>query len=324
MILEIGDIPRFRFTKSISVLCEDIDGILESLRFYGGREIAAALRKVVRAKSICSSLEIEGNTLGIAKIRDILSGKDAEGPFDEVVEARNAVQAYSEIDRTDVFSPECFLKIESVMMWGLVEENGFRGSRVVVTDGTKIYYEAPDATLVQPMVSRLFEWCRNSGYPMYLTAAIAHYYIESIHPFRDGNGRMGRYWHSAMLRKQDRLFRMVSIENAARTHQQEYYDVLERCQSVQDCTEFVEFMLLLTKSALEELSFLLDPRISALLRSMGPKPLSSAEIMGRMGLKDRVNFQTKYLRPAVEHGFVEPTDPEHPRNPHQKYRRIVF
>jgi len=323
MILEIGDIPKFRFTKSVSALCGDIDGILESLG-SSCSDVSSALRKATRAKSICSSLEIEGNTLGIVKIREILAGKDVQGSFDDVVEAKNAVKAYSEIDRTDVFSMECFLKIESVMMWGLVEENGFRESKVVVTDGTKIYYEAPDASLVEPMVSRLFEWCRNSGYPMYLTAAIAHYYIESIHPFRDGNGRMGRYWHSAMLRKQDRLFRMVSIENAARTHQQEYYDILERCQSVQDCTEFVEFMLMLTNSALEELSYLLDTRISALLRAMGTKPLSSAQIMDRMGLRDRVNFQTKYLRPAVDHGFVELTDPEHPRNPHQKYRRIVF
>ena len=83
-------------------------------------------------------------------------------------------------------------------------------------------------------------------------------------------------------------------------------------------------MLDLTRSALEELSHLLDPCISELLRNMGSRPISSADIMSKMGLKDRVNFQTRYLRPAVEHGFVELTDPEHPHSPRQKYRRIVF
>jgi len=324
MILEINDIPRFQFTKSISDLCRDIDDLLESSQDLGDKGIVSILRKTTNVKSINSSLAIEGNSLGFMKIRDTIEGKAVEGPFDEIVEAKNAVKAYSLIDRTDVYSADCLLKVESIMMWGLVEENGFRDSKVVVTDGAKIYYEAPDASQVESMVGRLLDWCRGSGYPLYIVAAVAHYYIESIHPFRDGNGRMGRYWHSAMLRKQDKLFRMVSVENEIRRHQQEYYDVLERCQEVQDCTEFVEFALTLTKSALGDLSHLLDPHISALLRSMGTKPVSSAELMSKMGLRDRVNFQTNYLRPAVEHGFVEPTDPEHPRNPHQKYRRIVF
>lgn len=232
MILKVEDIPEFEFTKRISELCKDIDDLVESSQDLGDKSIISILRKTANVRSINSSLAIEGNGLGFMKIRDTIEGKPVEGPFDEIVEAKNTVKAYSVIDRVDVFSVDCFLKTESIMMWGLVEENGFRDSKVVVTDGTKVHYEAPDASEVGPMVDRLFDWCRSSGYPMYLTAAVAHYYVESIHPFRDGNGRMGRYWHSAMLRKQDRIFRMISVENSARKHRQEYYDVLERCQNI--------------------------------------------------------------------------------------------
>ena len=324
MALIYESIPTFKYSKLISDLINQINDALTTCDDNTDKSIRTILRKNSHIKSIQSSIAIEGNTLSLLKIKDTINGKIVEGPFDEIVEAKNAIKAYDLIDKTEIMSVDCFLKIESIMMWGLVDTNGFRDGKVVITDGETIYYEPPEASQVPGMVEKLFDWCSTSGYPLYLIAAVAHYYIEAIHPFRDGNGRMGRYWHSAMLRKQSKVFRMVSIENAISRRQQDYYDILEKCQKKNDCTGFIEFMLELTLSSLQSLSRILEPRMSALLTSMGGKPMTSAQIMDRLGLKDRKHFQSEYLRPALECGFVTMTEPNSPHSPSQRYVRLVF
>ena len=324
MALIYESIPTFKYSKLISDLINQINDALTTCDDNTDKSIRTILRKNSHIKSIQSSIAIEGNTLSLLKIKDTINGKIVEGPFDEIVEAKNAIKAYDLIDKTEIMSVDCFLKIESIMMWGLVDTNGFRDGKVVITDGETIYYEPPEASQVPGMVEKLFDWCSTSGYPLYLIAAVAHYYIEAIHPFRDGNGRMGRYWHSAMLRKQSKVFRMVSIENAISRRQQDYYDILEKCQKENDCTGFIEFMLELTLSSLQSLSRMLEPRMSALLTSMGSKPMTSAQIMNKLGLKDRKNFQSSYLRPALECGFIAMTEPDSPHSPSQRYVRLVF
>ena len=324
MVLRFETIPSFDYSKTISDYVNQIDNYLSTCNTLPNQSIRTILRKNTNIKSIHSSISIEGNTLSLLKIKDTINGKPVEGPFDEIVEAKNAIKAYGIIDKTDVMSVDCFLKIESIMMWGLVETNGFRDGKVVITDGDTVFYEPPEASEVPMMVDKLFDWCSASGYPLYLIAAVAHYYIEAIHPFRDGNGRMGRYWHSAMLRSHNKVFRMISIENAISHRQQEYYDVLEKCQKDNDCTRFIEFMLELTLSSLKSLSRMLEPRMSALLTSMGNKPMTSAQIMETLGLKDRKHFRTTYLRPALECGFIAMTEPDSPNSPAQKYVRLVF
>lgn len=324
MALRYENIPSFGYTKRISELIYDIDAALDSCTDDGDKTIRSVLRKNTFAASVQSSTAIEGNTLGLQKIKEMIRGKTVDGSFDEIVEAKDAIKAYDLIDKTNITSVDCFLKIESIMMWGLVETNGYRDGRVVITDGETIFYEPPEASEVPAMMDRLFDWCAASRYPLYLIAAVAHYYIEAVHPFRDGNGRMGRYWHSAVLHRQDKVFRMVSIENAIYRRQQDYYDILEECQKAEDCTHFIEFMLELTLSSLQSLSHILEPRMSALLTAMGNKPMSSKQIMDSLGLRDRANFQTCYLRPALEYGFIAMTEPESPHSPTQKYVRLVF
>ena len=323
-MLKYECIPSFNYSKKISEYVHEIDDTLGTINNYSDTRLRNILKKSNHVKSVRSSIAIEGNTLTTQEIKSLMKEEEISGPFDEIVEAKNAIKAYDIIDKTEIMSVDCFLRIESIMMWGLVDTNGFRDGKVVITDGETIYYEPPEASQVPGMVEKLFDWCSTSGYPLYLIAAVAHYYIEAIHPFRDGNGRMGRYWHSAMLRKQSKVFKMVSIENAISRRQQDYYDILEKCQKENDCTGFIEFMLELTLSSLQSLSRILEPRMSALLTSMGGKPMTSAQIMDRLGLKDRKHFQSEYLRPALECGFVAMTEPDSPHSPSQRYVRLVF
>ena len=324
MSLKYSDIPKFDYSKKIALADEAIRAIIDSQKGRVCGDIRPVLRKTARINSIQSTIAIEGNSLGFLKVKDLIDCKSVEGPFDEITEAKNAIEAYRLIGKTDIMSVDCFLKIESIMMWGLVEENGFRDGKVVIAEGEKIIYEPPEAGEVASMIDRLFDWCSSSGYPLHITSAVMHYYIEAIHPFRDGNGRMGRFWHSAMLRKESKLFRLVSIENAIRNRQQDYYQVLERCQTASDCTEFIEFMLDIVLSSLMTLTHIMEPKMAAILMAIGSKTMSSSEIMSKLGLKDRGHFQKEYLRPALDYGFIEMTDPESPRSPTQKYRGIIL
>ena len=173
------------------------------------------------------------------------------------------------------------------------------------------------------MMDELFNWCSQSGHPAYIVAAVAHYYIESIHPFPDGNGRMGRLWHNAMLVRCSKVFRMVSIENAIRDRQQEYYDVLERCQNAGDCTEFLKFMLNLTVTVLENLRALQNPYVFSLLSAMSDTPMTTSDILRKMKMSDRGNLQKRYLKPAIDSGFVAMTKPDHPHSPTQMYVKLI-
>ena len=324
MTLSISEIPTFTLTKKIAEYIDEIDKLVSKINITGNMTLVPKLRKTLHLKSVNSSISIEGNTLGFDKVKDTIRGKTVEGPFDEIIEAKNASEAYKLIDRTDLFSIDCFLKIESIMMWALVESNGFRDGKVVVSDGKKIYYTPPEASEVPAMTSKLFDWASKSGFPSYVLGAVMHYYIEAIHPFRDGNGRMGRFWHNAVLRKSDKIFKLISIETEISEKQSEYYRVLEECETVRDCTGFIEFMLDLTLSAVTKLSSIMEPEVSRLLSVLGERTLSSSQIMDKMGLKNRAHFLTYILRPALESGLVVMTDPEHPRSPRQKYHSLVF
>lgn len=320
MVLSIQDIPSFEYTNEIASLCRDIEVLLKQSRNIRDQKIKTKLRKISKLKSINSSLAIESNSLTLEAMQDIIDGKLVEGPFDEIVEAKNAVKAYSMMKGIDLYSIEDFLRIEETLMFGLVPANGFRESGVGVYNGTDWDYIAPPATEVVPMMGRLFHWSENSGHPGYLKGAIVHFYLESIHPLRDGNGRIGRLWHNETMARENKVFKLLSIENLIHEHQDEYYEVLKQCQQDMQCNGFVVFCLRLIRDRLAKISHLQDPVMSRLLNAMSEEFMSASEIMERLGMSNRTYFLKNYIRPAVDCGFVEMLDPEHPRSSVQKYR----
>ena len=324
MILD--DIPYFEINTSIFSKITQIDKLRDSCKRLANRRMELRVRKSSNLRSINSSLAIEGNEIDILKMREMINGRTIEGPFDEILETQNALKAYDEIHDVDIWSVDSFLQLHDTMMFGLVEQSGFRTHGVCITEGDRIYYVAPEAEKVEPMVRKLLDWCRDSDYPAPITAAIAHYYIEAIHPFPDGNGRIGRLWHSAVLHRYDPIFDLVPMESKIRERQGEYYAVLERCQhrEVQDCTEFIEFCLDANIASLTDLMHLKDPNISKLMDAMGTDPMSSYEIMKRMGLSHKPHFMKAYLHPAMEYGLVSMTVPDHPNSRLQKYRRVFI
>ena len=324
MILD--DIPFFEINTSIFSKITQIDKLRDFCKELANRRMELRLRKSSNLRSINSSLAIEGNDIDILKMREMINGRTIEGPFDEILETQNALKAYDEIHDVDIWSVDSFLQLHDTMMFGLVEQSGFRTHGVCIAEGDRIYYVAPEAEKVEPMVRKLLDWCRDSDYPAPITAAIAHYYIEAIHPFPDGNGRIGRLWHSAVLHRYDPIFDLVPMESKIRERQGEYYAVLERCQhrEVQDCTEFIEFCLDANIASLTDLMHLKDPNISKLMDAMGTDPMSSYEIMKRMGLSHKPHFMKAYLHPAMEYGLVSMTVPDHPNSRLQRYRRVFI
>lgn len=324
MSLEIGQIPTFEFTQRIARLQREIEDHLRDCKTIRDKYLKSKLRKVSKLKSVNSSLAIEANSLTLDTMQDIIDGKMVEGPFDEVLEAKNAFVAYELMDTVNLSSVDDFLKVEETMMYGLVPVNGFRDCSVGVLNGEIWEYVAPPAEEVPGMVERLFGWYSSTGYPACISGAIVHFYIESIHPFRDGNGRMGRIWHNGILCRSSRCFELISVENLIHEHQEEYYSVLKECQEDMDCTPFVEFCMILTERRLAGIARLSDGRMLVLAKAMSSEYRSAADIMKRMGLSSRTNFLRNYMRPAIECGLAEMSNPEKPLDPTQKYRSSIF
>lgn len=320
--MNIDDIPRCQISKEMFDAHRILSDAVRGCRGLFDDRTMSALTEASLLRSVRSSIAIEGNGLDFSEVVGIANGEDVWAPFDEVVEARDALEAYRSMDGFDIWSVEDFLRAHDTMMFGLVETLGFRDHEVAVADGSRVVYRAPRHEKVPLMVERLFEWGRASELPPAVTGAIVHYYIESIHPFPDGNGRMGRLWNTALLRGSDPIYRLISLESEILERRQEYYDVLESCQhdNGQDCSDFVLFIMGCLSDAFVSLSHVNGDRVSRLLGCMEDGPMSSVDIMERLGLAHKTNFLRRYLDPAMEMGLVFRTESS-PNSCSQMYRR---
>ena len=217
-------------------------------------------------------------------------------------------------------------------MEGLIPENGkFRSGGVGVFDGNVVVHMAPPARLVPGEIDELFTWYRSSEIHPLIRSAIFHYEFEFIHPFADGNGRMGRMWHSLLLGTWNELFYWLPIEELIRSRQQEYYEALGKSDMEADSSAFVELMLEIILDTLKETTVVgkaekdgtdrLSPSVQKLLDALGDEELSVVEIMDRLGLSHRPTFRTNYLNPAFDQGLIEMTIPDKPSSRNQKYRK---
>lgn len=202
------------------------------------------LRKANRIKTIHSSLAIEHNTLSLKQVTDIIDGKHVLGAPNEIQEVKNALQAYQLMSQLDAFKEKDLLRAHELMMLALVDNAGcYRHAGVGVFDGDKCIHMAPPADRVPALMADLFEWVKKTDVHPLVSSCVFHYEFEFIHPFIDGNGRMGRYWQTMLLSKWKGIFSWIPVETIVKEHQQEYYDIIAMCDAAGSSTVFIEFML---------------------------------------------------------------------------------
>ncbi len=212
------------------------------------------LRKVNRLRSIQSSLAIENNTLSLSQVTDIIDGKRVLGMPHEIQEVKNSFQAYEYLLEYDPYSIDDFLKAHSYMTQGLVKDSGrFRSQGVGVFEDDKLIHAGANYSFVPKLIEDLFLWAKQADVHPLLKSSIVHFEIEYIHPFMDGNGRMGRLWQSLILTKWNELFAWLPVETVVFEKQQGYYDALLIAGRKGDSEVFIEFMFDSILEALEEL-----------------------------------------------------------------------
>ncbi len=246
--------PPFTITQNILNNVADICTKLGDVRSLSKRSRLLKLRRENMIRSIYSSCAIEGNHLTLEQVTDIINGKRVAGPINDIHEIKNAYQAYDHLKNYDVLKMASLLKAHKVLMKGLVKEPGqFRQGQVVVRDAHTIYHVAPPAKRVSQLMADLFQFLKQQQdlHPL-IKSSIFHYEFEFIHPFEDGNGRMGRLWQTAILYHHlDTVFEAIPIETAIHKHQQAYYKALQSSTKKSSATPFVEFMLQVILEALD-------------------------------------------------------------------------
>ena len=212
------------------------------------------LRRQNNIKTIQASLAIEGNTLNIEQVTDILEGKRVIGAKKDIIEVQNAILVYENFDKLNSLSIRDLLFAHKILMKDLVEESGnWRVEGVGIFKGAKITHVAPSAKRVPSLTKDLFEYLKKEiETPWLIKACIFHYELEFIHPFLDGNGRMGRLWQQLLLVKENAVFKYVCIEEMIKYSQEQYYKVLEECDQKGDSTPFIEYSLEQILIALEK------------------------------------------------------------------------
>ncbi len=277
-----------------------------------------------RVRTIHGSLAIEGNTLSEAQITAILEGKRVIAPPREVQEVRNALAAYDRFDRWRPESEQDLLEAHRMLMAGLIDEaGGYRRGGVGVMAGKQVIHMAPPAERVPQLMGDLFDWLAATDLHPLIASSVFHYEFEFIHPFADGNGRMGRLWQSLILARWNPLFADIPVESLVFEHQAEYYDALQESTRQPDSAPFIAFMLRMildaVTAAAPQVTPHVTPQVGELLSVMKGE-MSREALQAALGLLDRKSFRERYLGPALAGGLIEMTLPAKPKSRLQKYR----
>ena len=236
--------PSFERTDLIDALSMEIAELVGMLSPQAPLSTSPTLRRELRIRTIYSSLVIEGNKLDESAVSAIIDGKRVLGDRRDILEVENARAAYDLIPELDPHSVEDLLRVHRVMMGGLVPDAGrFRSGSVGVFNGDTLIHAGTLAAYVPEVMGGLFDWLRVTRMHPLLVSCIFHFEFEFCHPFSDGNGRMGRLWHTLLLSRWRSVLAWVPIESAIRRRQADYYEALARSGAAGSCEGFVEFML---------------------------------------------------------------------------------
>ena len=246
--------PPFEITTAILDEVAEIAELVGHVNASLGLSANTMLRRSNRIRTIYSSLAIEQNPLSLEQVAAVLSGKRIIAPPKDIAEVKNAYEIYEMMGSLDPYSVDDLLTAHGVMTRGLVDESGcFRSRPVGVADkqGNVLHFGTlPD--YVPGLVMELLDWVRDSDFHMLIKSCVFHYELELIHPFADGNGRIGRLWHTLLLTQWKPMFAWLPVEFMIHDRQDEYYQAINRSNNEAESTAFIEFMLSAIKEALLE------------------------------------------------------------------------
>jgi Fic family protein len=304
--------PPFRMTAAIVNLIQNICMILGRLDHCNFKVHSnIRLRKTTDIRSVKSSLAIEGHSLIIEQVSDILNGQPVIAPKNDIIAVKNAIAVYEMFDQIEVFSIEDLLKIHGMMMKDLLQDAGnFRQSGVGLFKGTEIVHVAPPHQNVSGLMADLFTYLKDVSDSLLIKSCVFHYEVEFIHPFLDGNGRIGRLWQQLILAKQHPIFRLVCLEELLEKYQGEYYDALQSSDHDGSSEKFIEFMLSIILQALEILESQIHP---AIVDKFEDRLAYAKNFLENFKRKDYINLlktisqatASRDLMQGVKHGILE-------------------
>ena len=246
--------PPFEITNTILDEIAEIAELVGHVNASLGLSTNPTLRRTNRIRTIYSSLAIEQNTLSLEQVTAVLEGKRVIAPPKDIAEVKNAYEIYEMMDSLDPYSVDDLLNAHGVLTRGLVEESGcFRSRPVGVVDkqGNVLHFGTL-SDYVPGLAMELLDWVRNSDFHMLIKSCVFHYELELIHPFADGNGRIGRLWHTLLLTQLKPMFAWLPVESIIHDRQDEYYQAINRSNNEAESTAFIAFMLSAIKEALME------------------------------------------------------------------------
>jgi Fic family protein len=325
--------PPYTITEKAADYLAKIVETVTRLEFGTEFKRDIKLHRENRARPIHSSLAIEGNSLTLGEVTAVIEGKVVAGKQTEIKEVRNAYEAYDRIMTFDPYSIKDFLKAHKLMTQGLVTESGkFRSGGVGVFDGEVAVHIGARPQFVPKLMEDLFIWAKASDLHPLLKSAILHYEIETVHPFADGNGRMGRLWQTLLLAKWNAIFAWVPMESVLYKNRPKYYKAIEDARKIDDSGVFIEFTLsalyeIIAEQAKHQVKHedkhvveLTDTQISV-LKSLINETLSRKEIFAAIGMNGDSRSFKRHIGPLLQAGLIEMTVPDKPNSRLQKYRR---
>ena len=316
--------PPCTLTTSIINRVAEIAELIGQLSTQLDAQRDLRLRRIHRIRTIQGSLAIEGNTLSEAQITAILEGKRVLAPPREIQEARNALKAYDLLHTWQPAHERDLLGAHRTLMAELVDDAGsWRTGGVGVMAGEKVIHMAPQAERVPQLMRQLLHWLADTNAHPLIASSVFHYEFEFIHPFSDGNGRMGRLWQTLILTRWNPLFTEIPVESLVYEHQEAYYKAIGESTQQANAAPFVEFMLNRILEAVTLTAPQVTPHVTpqvqrllvALHGDMGREALQDA-----LGLRDRKSFRERYLKPALQQSLIEMTLPDKPNSRLQRYR----
>ena len=325
--------PPYRITDEILNSVSSISEKVGRITSTSNLTTKPHLRKNNRIQSIYSSLRIEANSLQIGQVRDVINGKTVIGEQKEIQEVKNAFEAYSKLSSVDPFNINDLKKMHGIMTRYLIQESGeFRKGEEGVFDGDTCIFVAPPASMVPSLMEELFQWMKESRKTLHplILSCVFHYEFVFIHPFSDGNGRMARLWHTAILSKWNPVFEYIPIESQIEKFQSDYYNAISTCHREGESTEFIQFILKQIDAILDEVIDQVKKEnteysdcIRTLLDAMEYDiPYSTKQLMEMLDLKSRDGFRRNYLKPALEADLIHMTQPDNPTSRTQKYIKL--